>query len=201
MRTPRTWCRASAGWLVAIALVVSGCSGDDKSDKSDDKPTPSASPTAVAPKPVTVDARIGLIRGRMKAKQRAPLVKDIAKVVEDWFDAAYLKGSYPRRDFSGAFPGFTAGAARQAKADRKFMSNAGIGTRIDGADARAKVVRVDVLAGNKLPAAVTARFRLVFRTSGDYERKITINGRLFLTRGKERHWRIFGYDVTKGVEK
>lgn len=201
MRTPTTWRRASAGWLLAIALVVSGCSGDDKSDKSDDKPTPSPSQTAVTPKPVVVDARIGLIRGRMQAKQRAPLVNDIAKVVDDWFEAAYLAGSYPRRDFTRAFPAFTAGAARQAKADRKLMSNAGIGPRIDGADARAKVVRVDVLAGNKLPAAVTARFRLVFRTNGDYERKITIDGRLFLTRGKERHWRVFGYDVTKGVEK
>lgn len=201
MRTPRTWRRGCAGWLLAIALVVTGCSDEDKSDKSDDKQTPSPTPTAVAPKPVAVDAKIGEIRGRMQAKRRAPLVKDIAKVVDDWFDAAYLTGSYPRRDFSRAFPGFTVGAARQAKTDRKFMSNAGIGTRIDGAVARAKVVRVDVLAGNKLPAAVTARFRLVFRTSGDYERRITIDGRLFLTRGKERHWRIFGYDVTKGVEK
>lgn len=201
MRTPRTWRRASAGWLVAIALVVAGCTGEDKSDKSDDRPTPTPSPTAKAPAPVVVDAKIGVVRGQLKAQQRAPLVKDIAKVVDGWFEAAYLAGAYPRRDFSNAFPSFTVGAARQAKADHKFMSNAGIGNRIDGADARAKVVRVDVLAGNKLPAAVTARFRLVYRTSGDYERRITIDGRLFLTRGKERKWRIFGYDVTKGVEK
>ncbi|WP_109508318.1 hypothetical protein [Nocardioides speluncae] len=201
MRTPRTCWRGYAGSLLVIALVLSGCSGDDKNDKSDDKPTPTPTPTAEAPAPVAVDARIGVVRGRLRSKQRTPLVKDVAKVVDDWFEAAYLAGSYPRRDFGAAFPGFTAGAARQAKGDRKFMSNAGIGTRIDGAEARAKVVRVDVLAGNKLPAAVTARFRLVFRTSGEYQRRITIDGRLFLTRGKERRWRIFGYDVTKGVEK
>lgn len=204
MRTPRTWWRGYAGLLLAIALVLSGCSGDDKNDKSDDKPTPTASPTstptAEKPKPVVIDAKIGEIRGRMWVKPRAALVKNIATIVDGWFEAAYL-GNYPRRDFTRAFPRFTSGAAKQARADRKLMSNAGVGDRIDSTQARTKVVRVDVLASNKRPAAVTARVQLVFQTTGDYERRITVDGRLFLTRSKAGTWRIFGYDVTKEVEK
>jgi hypothetical protein len=46
---------------------------------------------------------------------------------------------------------------------------------------------------------VTARIKLGFTTTGHKKRKVTVTGRLFLTRNPRGHWRIFGYDVSKGV--
>ena len=42
----------------------------------------------------------------------------VGKVVDRWWDAAYLGGGYPRSSFPSAFPGFTDGAEKRARATR-----------------------------------------------------------------------------------
>jgi hypothetical protein len=80
------------------------------------------------------------------------------------------------------------------------MSNADVGERIEGVEAKRRRVAVDVLAVKQRPVAVTARVLLGFRTTGDVERTVRVQGRLYLTRGGDG-WRVFGYDMTKGSDR
>src|SRR5205085_1731150 len=98
-----------------------------------------------------------------------------------WVRAAYLDGSYPRRDFADSWPGFTAGAAQDAHQDRALMSNEDIGEKVDGIDPHRITVRLDVLAVKKQPVGVTAHVYVGFGTTGDLERQVRVKGRLFLT--------------------
>ena len=71
--------------------------------------------------------------------------------------------------------------------------------KIDGVEVKKRRVAVDVFAPNGRPAGATARVALVFRTTGHTEKRVAVRARLFLTRGGHGHWRIFGYDVARGV--
>ena len=60
-------------------------------------------------------------------------------------------------------------------------------------------ITVDVLAVGRTARAATARVRLAFATEGvdgGFERKVTVTGRVFLTK-KDGKWKVFGYDVAK----
>ena len=61
-----------------------------------------------------------------------------------------------------------------------------------------KAVQVDVFSPKKKPAGATARFRLVFRTTGNAERRVLVSGRLVLTRVKGK-WKVFGFDVKRSA--
>jgi hypothetical protein len=184
-----------AAILLALALTTGACSGDEESKSS--PTTPSASPSETTPPPVPTTVTIGRVSGRLPKQAREHLRKVTGDVVDAWFEAAYLGGDYPRRNFRTAFPGFTPGARSEARHDFALMSNAGIGSRVDDVVATRKRVRVDALAAHHRAAGATARFVLVFKTTGQARRKLEVRGRLMLTR-TARGWRIFGYDVTKG---
>lgn len=197
-RRERSHTTATAAALL-LALVVTGCSADE--DPPDSSPTPrtTAAPTSAAPTPsLRVDRALGQVAGRLPPKVGRRVTGDVAEVVSTWVDAAFVGGSYPRRDFGKAFPRFTQSATRQARRDVKLMSNRDIGTDVDTVTGRKLTVHVDVLAARGQPAGVTARFALRFNTTGDKEKKVAVRGRLFLTRGAKGGWRVFGYDVTKG---
>jgi hypothetical protein len=123
----------------------------------------------------------------------------VTKVVQRWFNAAYVAGEYPRKDFADAFPGFTRAAGDEARRDRKLMSNADIGARISDVTPTRSRVWIDVLSPNKRAVGVTARFELRFRTEGDLTRKVVVRGRLLMTRHQGSGWRIFAYDVSKSA--
>lgn len=195
MRTaPRTRSTVAA-ILLALALTAGACSGDEESRTT--PTTPEATPSATTPPPVPTKVTIGEVSGRLPGEARDHLRKVVGDVVDTWFEAAYLGGDYPRRNFSAAFPGFTPGARSEARHDLALMSNAGLGDRIDAVVAKWKRVRVDVLAAHRRPVGATARFVLVFKTTGEARRKLEVRGRLLLTR-TDNGWRVFGYDVTKG---
>lgn len=182
--------RATGALAACLALVLGGvsCSGG-----SDSGPSGGAS----TPPPVATATTVGQVVGHVgRAKQKAA-VAEIGKVVDGWWDAAYVGGDYPRSDFSGAFPGFTPGAARQAAKDERLMSNADIGSRIDAVTALQRRVDVDLLGVKGAPEGATARVRLVFRTQGELAKKVTVTGRLRLTPTSDG-WQVFGYDVAKG---
>ncbi|MGB0100273.1 MAG: hypothetical protein WBP61_08330 [Nocardioides sp.] len=190
---------------LACALVLgvgaAGCSTDDDDAGEADAPaetSPSAPMSPPAERTVDTKVSFGQVSGRLDREARQRLAKQVGSVVDDWTAAAYLGGDYPRRAFADSWPGFTAGAATQARRDRALMSNQDIGDRIDGVVPRRSVVVLDVLAVQGRPAGVTARMSLGFRTTGEVSRTVRVQGRLMLTR-TDRGWRVFGYDVTKGA--
>ena len=115
-------------------------------------------------------------------------MRRVADVVDEWLEAAYVAGDYPRDASSydeTSWPGFTQGAARTAAADKDLMSNADIADRIDALTVKRRQITVDVLAVGRTARAATARVRLAFATEGvdgGLQRKVTVTGRVFLTK-------------------
>ena len=193
--------RATAAALV-LALAIAGCSSD--SDDSDDPGDPGDTGDTRSSTPAAADHRVesqvsfGTITGRLSPEVRKRLARQVGGVVDGWTEAAYLGGDYPRRDFSDAWPGFTAGAKQEAHGDRRLMSNEDIGDRIDGVTPNRSRIRLDVLAVRKRAVGVTAHVSLGFGTTGHVKREVRVRGRLFLTH-TDRGWKVFGYDMTKGA--
>jgi hypothetical protein len=186
--------RLAAATLIVLTVALGACSGDDD-DPAESTPTPSATTP-----PVKTVVTVGDVTGKLPRPARARLTKQVGAVVGGWMDAAYLSGDYPRRDFAGSWPGFTPGAQVEARHDRKLMSNADVGSRVDGVEAKRKAIRLDVLAVKQRPVGVTAHVALRFKTTGDVARGVRVSGRLYLTH-TEHGWRVFGYDVSKGVAR
>jgi hypothetical protein len=209
MRTPppkavrRTHVVAELGvvLLLVLAVVLAACSGDDadssgSGDTGDAAGAPADGATD-APAPVETTAMLGKVRGKLPQGKRSKVRQQVAHAVDEWFDAAYVDGDYPRNDFSTSWPGFTTGAKADAEGDKALMSNQDIGSDVSSVRATARRVSVDVLAVHGHAQGATARFVLKFKTDGDVQRKIEVSGRLFLAPSPDG-WRIFGYDVTKG---
>jgi hypothetical protein len=197
--TPRL--AAATAMVVLIGGLLPGCTGDGE-QAAPPTETPSSSTTTerapTVPEVRTV-SRKGSVAGRIGKGDRKDVVKRVARVVDKWLAAAYVEGDYPRGPGSfdeSAWPGFTDGATRTAKADKDLMSNADLADRIDGLVVKKREITVDLLAVGRTARAATGRVKLAFRTEGDLERKVTVTGRVFLTK-KNGKWKVFGYDVAK----
>jgi hypothetical protein len=190
---------ATASMLLCLSLGATACSDDSGGggDTSSQPPLPSGDPSTFQ---IETRTTIGRVVGRLPKHKQKVLVRTVTPVVQRWFNAAYVGGDYPRKDFKDAFPGFTPGARDLAFRDRKLMSNRDISERIDGVTPKASRIKLDVLAFHKHAAAVTARFRLAFKTEGDLVKRVNVNGRVLLTRAKPG-WRIFAYHVAKSGAK
>lgn len=191
--------RTAVGLAVALSLAL-GAGGCNEAEEEPAEPatqSTSSAPDALE-RDVVSRLSFGQVTGRMNKETRQRLARQVGEVVDRWTRAAYLGGDYPRRGFAESWPGFTRGAKDEARRDRALMSNQDIGTRIDGVQPLRSVVALDVLAAQGTPRAVTARVQLGFETTGGLERTVHVKGRLFLIR-TGGHWRVFGYDVTKGA--
>jgi hypothetical protein len=178
--------------VVLLASAAVACSGSDvTSDSVPDDPADSS----VTEAPVVTDVAFGKITGALPGKAKDDLSDQIQEVVDGWFDAAYLGDG--ASDGDDAWPGFTPGAAADARAAGDLMSNRGLtpGTEVE---AEKRAVKIDVLAVKKSPVGVTAHVTLKFSTSGQDAKVVRIGGRLYLTPGKDG-WQVFGYDVTKAA--
>jgi len=184
---------AAASMLLGLSLGVTACSDDSGGSDASQPPLPSGEPSKFS---IETTTTMGRVVGRLPKEDRKRVANAITPVVQRWFNAAYVGGDYPRNDFRDAFPGFTAGARTQALHDLALMSNDSIGMRISGVTPKASEIALDVLAVHKKAVAVTARFRLAFKTQGDLERRVGVRGRLLLTRAKPG-WRIFAYHVAR----
>ena len=182
--------------VLVLVLLVGACSGDADHEGGEGDPAGLTSGGGAA-RPVTTTATIGTVTGRLEKRRRAPLRAAVREVVDRWFDAAYVGGSWPRADLDRAFPGFTARARAQARRDAALMSNQRIGRRLTGVSATRRQVRVDVLGVRGHAVGVTARVVLGFRTSGEVRRHETVRGLLRLTKVDGR-WKVFAYDVSRG---
>jgi hypothetical protein len=179
--------------LVVVGLATGGCSDGSDGGSGDAASTSSAS---AGPAEVVTAASLGQLAGGLPQARRDQLVGEVQQVVDGWIDAAYLSGDYPRTDFAGSWPGFTARAQAKAERDGDLMSNRDIGASIDGVEPEKRQVTLDVLSIKKKPVGVTARVVLRFATTGETVKDVRVAGRLYLTKGTQG-WQVFGYDVTK----
>ena len=189
---PRRGAIATAATLV---LALTGCTGDPDEP---DAQAPSSEPTASAAPALPTHTTVGVISGKLPKADKARVKTKIAAVVDDWFDAAYVGGDWPRSDFGDAYPHFSKGAAKKAKGDARLMSNARLGERLESVEATKRRLRVDVLAVKRKAVGVTARFVLAMDLAGEVNRSEQVSGSLFLTY-RNGGWQVFGYDVKRGT--
>lgn len=152
---------------------------------------------SLASNPVATQTRIHRVYGRLPNARRKAVRRDVGRVVDRWWEAAYLGGTYPRTNFPDAFPGFTRGAERLARTDKALLTNRTAGSRIESVTPRKRSISIDIMAVGGRPRSVTAHIVLRFATTGAKQGTTTVRGRLFLTR-RNGPWRVFGYDVAKG---
>lgn len=195
-RTP--WARICAVLILvlSLALSLSACRAASEPDAA---PATYDAPDSVtlSSNPVDTETRIHRVYGRLPEARRKAVRHDIGRLVDRWWKAAYLGGTYPRDGFPDAFPGFTRGAEREARADKALLTNQTGGARIESVTPRKRSVTIDIMAVGGQARSVTARFLLRFRTTGDKVGDTVVRGRLLLTR-RNGPWRVFGYDVAKG---
>jgi hypothetical protein len=192
--------RRCAGLALAVLLALTGTactSGADPSASPERLSRSDAQASLASHPPVPTTTRIHRVYGRLPDARRKAVRLQVGKVVDRWWDAAYLGGAFPRTSFPSAFPGFTAGAEKRARGDKALLTNQTRGPHVDSVSATRKAVSLDILAAGKEARTVTAHVVLRFDSTGDQAGTTTVRGRLFLTR-KRGAWRIFGYDVAKG---
>jgi hypothetical protein len=193
--TPARAARAALATAASLVLVAAlGACSDDDPDPDESN---GSSPAAEATPGIPTRATIGSVKGKLKRDRREQLRKRVTAVVDTWIDAAYVAGDYPRNDFSNAFRAFSKDAAALAKRDKELMSNAGVADRVDSVTAKARRLRIDVLADRGKAAGVTARVVLLLALDGEVRRTDRIAGRLFLSHSGS-HWKVFGYDMKRG---
>ena len=186
---------AAVALTVLLGVPLGACSGDD-GDPGAARPGGASSGATEGPPPVETTAKMGNVTGQLSGARRARLVTQVTDVVDGWIDSAFL-GDYPRSDFVDAFPGFSEGAADDARTDGALMSNKPLGADLTEVVALQRRLSVDALAVKGRAVAVTARVVLTMRLSGEVNRKERVAGSLFMTY-REGGWQAFGYDVTRG---
>jgi hypothetical protein len=150
---------------------------------------------------VTVDSVAGIVqkaRRKLFARHREALRHKVGTAVDAWLDGAFVGVDYPRDSFGAAFTTFTPAAEREARRRQRLMTNWPLRHAIDGVTTVRRNVSLDVLAPGGHAAGVTARVALAFTTSGHATKRVTVRGRLLLTRNDKGDWRIFGFDISKG---
>ncbi|RYB91020.1 hypothetical protein EUA93_18990 [Nocardioides oleivorans] len=199
-----SWARRCAGLALALlvlpttSLGLVACQSEvDPSASSPERPSRDDAQATLASHPVETRTRIHRVFGRLPDARRKAVRAQVGSVVDAWWEASYLGGSYPRSDFPQAFPGFTKAAERRARSDKALLTNQTQGPRIDSVSARHRMIALDILATDRQARSATASFVLKFETGGELVGTTTVRGRLFLVR-RDGEWRIFGYDVAKG---
>jgi hypothetical protein len=184
--------------LVLLVPLTSACQSSAEPSAAPERLSRSDAQATLASNPAPTKVGIHRVHGRLPVARRKVVRRQVGAVVDRWWEAAYLGGTYPRSSFPAAFPGFTAAAEQRARADKALLTNQTAGPRIDSVTARQRKVTLDILATDRQARAVTAQFVLKLDTTGQKTGTTTVRGRLFLTR-KRGAWRVFGYDVAKGA--
>lgn len=193
----RPGARRCAALGLALLVTLSACRSDTDPSASPPRLSGGDAQASLASQPAPTRTRIHRVHGRLSDARRKQVREQVGEVVDGWWEAAYLGGSYPRTGFPSAFPGFTAGAEQRARADKALLTNETQAERIDSVTPRRRSVALDILATDGRARSVTAQFVLRFDTTGQRSATTTVRGRLFLVHGAGG-WRVFGYDVAKG---
>lgn len=210
MLTPRPRTLRIAVAAVAAVLLLVGavkCGAGDGGESGTDA-TPSL-PSRSVEGGATLDAkpvpmRVAVARvfnGKLRPKQTHRLERQVGRLLSSYFDAAFLGGEYPRKDFPGAFATFSGAAASRARDDMDLLTNAAASPQIERVVPRTKRARLDVLVSKRSVPGLTARVRLVFRQERvrGADLMVTVAGRLLVNKAGPGSWQIFGYDISRSA--
>ena len=192
--------RPAAALAGVVMLVGTGACTEDSEPAA--TPSSSSSPSeTVTTRPASAPLKVVVTRvsGRLPAEDRPALEANVRRTLSAYVDAAFLAGDYPRTDFSGSFGAFTSGVARDARRDQGLLTNQPLGGTTVAVRATRRTAYLSVLAPHKVAAGVTANVHLVFVVDrGDQPaQRVSLKGRLLLTRNSARDWSIFGYDLAR----
>ncbi len=139
--------------------------------------------------------------GDLTAAQRTEVKDSIARVVADWFDAAYFGGELQGgADLDAAFEVFTPAAAQQAARQADVTTGRVLAAELGQVVPTTQRVEAAVFASGGGPAGATAAVTLVMvgaRAEGDQVEQV-VRGELFLTATADG-WRVFGFDLSRSV--
>ena len=122
--------RAALATAAVVAVTTLGACSGGGDDEPERTPADGASEAA---EPLTTDAALGKVRGRLSTGASDAIVAEITKVVDGWIDAG-LGGDYPRTDFADAFAGFTPDARALAVKQSALLTNAEVGADLERAE-------------------------------------------------------------------
>ncbi|MGC4111059.1 MAG: hypothetical protein QM747_11695 [Nocardioides sp.] len=187
--------------LASLSVALGGCGGGSSSPSSSSSGDADSGGAQTVASTVTLGRVAGDLHQpnkRIFAHHRRQLLDQVGHAVGTWIDGGFVGVSYPRDSFDAAFSAFTGPAAKEAQHQQQLMTNWDLRQQIDGVKVTKRSVKVDVLAPHGRPAGATARVALVFTTTGDVTKRVTVHGRLFLSPDDSGDWKIFGFDVAKG---
>ena len=145
---------------------------------------------ALSSNPIATQTRIHRVYGRLPGARRKAVRRDVARVVDRWWEAAYLGGTYPRTDLPGRVPRLHPRGHAPRACDTALMTNQTGGSRIESVTPLMRKVRLDLLAVGRRARSVTARFDLRFATTRAPSRAPRCAAALFLTRRTGRLARL-----------
>ena len=198
-----SWARRCAAVVLVVSLPLSAglsaCRSTAEPSAAPERLSRADDQVRLASNPVETTTKIHRVFGRLPETRRKAVRRQVGDVVDRWWEAAYLGGTYPRSSFPSAFPGFTDAAERRARADKALLTNQteGPARRRGRRRGAARCPSTSSRATGRA-RAVTAHVVLRFDSTGARAGTTVVRGRLFLTH-KRGAWRIFGYDVAKGV--
>ena len=195
--------RRKIGILALVVLAVGGCSSASSgSDAGEPARQISTAPVPhLSQRDAPLKVSIHKVSGNVPKSARSRLKASASRPVRQWLEAGFVKGPYPRADFSQAYHAFTAGAAQSAKHDRALLTNAQLGPRLVDVAAKRRSAQLSVLAVKGHPRGVTARVRLILLGVHPDGTRVTVRvaGDVYLTRTPAGDWQIFGYDLTRAA--
>jgi hypothetical protein len=197
-RSSRSRSRTAVGGALSALVLAASLTACSHTSPPSPTPSPSASSTPVkALGPTRV--RITQSHHRLPKSVRVVLGRRIGKVIDGWWNVAYL-GTYPRTkaSFANSFAGFTPAARKLAMAKPATMTNEELAAASSVTVVK-RWINLDVLGLKNVPVGVAADCHLLFSaTTSSGSHRYAVHARVELTKTKGV-WRIFAFAVQKGT--
>lgn len=190
---------------LAVALAATACTGHPApaTGPSSSAVSQGSAPTRTGPASVPMRTEVTHVAGRLSGADRRRVAARVARSITAYVDAAFLRGDYPRTDFTSSFGAFTPGAVTSARRDRALLTNQPLGASTRSVRATRRTANLSVLAPGGHVAGASAAVDLVFLVDRGRaaSRRVHLQGRLLMTRDRSGAWAIFGYDLHRSASR